>query len=368
MIDANAVGLELALGDGVSDALLAMTREFGALDQAAAAAGPVPELATREPRVAAGAARPGPVAATEAIMPEAMQDAPLAVRDAVVQVAASSIPPNFVERVAPVVPQGGAMTAAPIVAVAVVPMVAPDPVAAATAVAPTAAGPGKLALVAVAPVIAVSNAPAAAPTVVREAVAERVIPAAPIAATEAGTADDAGPLVPDDVAPVARISTDRAPSAPVVTAATDLQAAAPLARAAGLAAVEKRAAPVEAGPAVWNVVRKAEQAPGAVAPRGAVSEAAPQAPAARHSPAAPAARIATEAPSAPGAEMPAERPAAPAASAQDGGRSGGDVMLDGRLVGHWLADRMGRDAGRPSAGTTHFNPRQAPAWKASGAL
>lgn len=226
-----------------------------------------------------------------------------------------------------------------------------------------------MALAAVAPVIAVSNAPAAAPAVVQEAVASWVLPAAPIAATEAGTAHDVGPLVPESVASRARVLTDREPSAPVLMpAAVDLQAAAPVARAAGLAAVEKRAAPVAAGPAVWNAVRKAGQAPNAVAPRGALFEAAPQAPAALHSPAAPAARIVAEAPSAPGAEMPTERPAAPAASAQDGGRSGGDVMLDGRLVGHWLADRMGRDAGRPSAGTTHFNPRQAPAWKASGAL
>ena len=43
-------------------------------------------------------------------------------------------------------------------------------------------------------------------------------------------------------------------------------------------------------------------------------------------------------------------------------------MLDGHLVGHWLAERMGRDAARPSAGTTQFDPRQAPAWMPAGAL
>lgn len=66
---------------------------------------------------------------------------------------------------------------------------------------------------------------------------------------------------------------------------------------------------------------------------------------------------------------PAERAAAPAASARDqGGSSGGSVMLDGRLVGQWLADHMGREASRPPSGTTFFDPRQTPAWNIAGAL
>jgi hypothetical protein len=62
----------------------------------------------------------------------------------------------------------------------------------------------------------------------------------------------------------------------------------------------------------------------------------------------------------------------PAASPRrEAGRSeGGDrpVLLDGRLVGQWLGERMARDAARPGAGTTFFDPRQAPAWTPSGAL
>ena len=52
----------------------------------------------------------------------------------------------------------------------------------------------------------------------------------------------------------------------------------------------------------------------------------------------------------------------------EGSGAGGTVMLDGRLVGYWLAEQMARDASRPPAGTTYFDSRQTPAWTASGAL
>lgn len=58
--------------------------------------------------------------------------------------------------------------------------------------------------------------------------------------------------------------------------------------------------------------------------------------------------------------------AAPAAVAAGGG--GGVVMLDGRLVGRWLADSMGREAGRAPAGMTRFDARGAAAWSASGVM
>ena len=64
-----------------------------------------------------------------------------------------------------------------------------------------------------------------------------------------------------------------------------------------------------------------------------------------------------------------ERAAAPALPAREsGGGGGGTVMLDGRLVGQWLADHMGREASRPPSGTSFFDPRQTPAWTVSGAL
>ncbi len=53
-------------------------------------------------------------------------------------------------------------------------------------------------------------------------------------------------------------------------------------------------------------------------------------------------------------------PAAP--SAQGGGPTGGDVFLDGTRVGSWIADHLAREAGRPQAGGTAFDPRLSPAW------
>ena len=85
-------------------------------------------------------------------------------------------------------------------------------------------------------------------------------------------------------------------------------------------------------------------------------------------PAAPVAGMPSGPAAMPGRELLPGRPAVPPPQTQDGGKSGGDVMLDGHLVGHWLAERMGRDAARPSAGMTQFNPRQAAAWTPSGAL
>lgn len=66
---------------------------------------------------------------------------------------------------------------------------------------------------------------------------------------------------------------------------------------------------------------------------------------------------------------PAERAAAPQSPGRDrteGG--GGTVMLDGRLVGQWLSEHMGREASRPPGGTSFFDARQTPAWTVSGAL
>ena len=61
--------------------------------------------------------------------------------------------------------------------------------------------------------------------------------------------------------------------------------------------------------------------------------------------------------------------AAPAADREDGGeRLLGDIVLDGHVVGQWISDRMARDAARPGAGTTGFDPRQGPAWTPAGAL
>ncbi len=50
------------------------------------------------------------------------------------------------------------------------------------------------------------------------------------------------------------------------------------------------------------------------------------------------------------------------------GNGGGAVMLDGRLVGRLIAERMGREAERAPAGMTRFDARQSAAWRPSGAM
>ncbi len=54
--------------------------------------------------------------------------------------------------------------------------------------------------------------------------------------------------------------------------------------------------------------------------------------------------------------------AAPPAQAASEGPSGGDVYLDGTLVGRWIADHLAREATRPPAGATGFDTRLTPAW------
>ena len=64
-----------------------------------------------------------------------------------------------------------------------------------------------------------------------------------------------------------------------------------------------------------------------------------------------------------------ERAVAPQSKPREGGEGGsGMVMLDGRLVGYWLSEQMAREASRPPSSTSFFDPRQAPAWTAAGAL
>jgi hypothetical protein len=41
---------------------------------------------------------------------------------------------------------------------------------------------------------------------------------------------------------------------------------------------------------------------------------------------------------------------------------GGDVYLDGQLLGRWLMDALGREAGRPQGGAAGFDGRLSPAW------
>jgi hypothetical protein len=54
--------------------------------------------------------------------------------------------------------------------------------------------------------------------------------------------------------------------------------------------------------------------------------------------------------------------AAPRAAAATSGPTSGDVFLDGARLGTWLASHLSREASRPPAGTTGFDPRLGIAW------
>lgn len=51
-----------------------------------------------------------------------------------------------------------------------------------------------------------------------------------------------------------------------------------------------------------------------------------------------------------------------AGSRSQDGAMRGDVFLDGAKVGRWMSERMARDAGRPNAGPTGFDPKRSVAW------
>jgi hypothetical protein len=74
----------------------------------------------------------------------------------------------------------------------------------------------------------------------------------------------------------------------------------------------------------------------------------------------------------PGGGGEAVAPGLPSMGAGGAGGGGeivlGNIHLDGHPVGVWMGTRLARDAARPGAGTTGFDPRQAAAWTPSGAL
>jgi hypothetical protein len=59
---------------------------------------------------------------------------------------------------------------------------------------------------------------------------------------------------------------------------------------------------------------------------------------------------------------PPQRPVAPQAQGAPSSPTGGDVFLDGTRLGHWLASTLAREAGRPPAGGSSFDPRLGISW------
>lgn len=344
MIDAYEIGIQLTLQDDVSAGLAAINRELAEVDRAIAATsanlGNLTQLAEGAGKAAvAGVSKrvatvAGPSVAEDRPEPANVptsksggeQQAEPAASPAVVVAAGEAVG----EAVAPTAPSGTVSVAEAKPSSANLP---------GETTAPSAPPAQEPAIVSAAPAVRAASEPAAAPTAVAKEFA-----------TE---------LTQTDLPGVA--SSSPAPAAAVARAAAPEKAAsAP--RASGERVVT---ASIAQAVASRRVHRRVEDAPSMPAPipmsgseplaRGVTKAAAPWS----------GVETRVLAPATAGSE----RAAAPSARQQDRGEAlGGTVMLDGHLVGYWLAEQMAKDASRPPSGTSFFDPRQTPAWTASGSL
>ena len=374
MVDAYEIGIELALQDGVSAGLEAVTKELAALDAAVAAssAGLMALVRTAglaaEAVAAVGGVRVRAPASAEpaAVRPGVPEgETPGERRGAVVRDEGPVAEPGPVSRAAAPVDAGRAVAAGvererggeEAGAVAAVP--------AGAGAAPAAGGPDGREVVS----REVERAPVVAPVAVvtRQTEAGASIPDRVRGDVPRGGETSAVPVrtavrgedgVTARVAPVVRDeNASPAPLRPVRATAERMMAAraAPVRADVERALPRRQAAPVAESQALLRQGRAvngrepASREPGdgraAMAPVGSVERA-------------------TQGKRA----MGADQAVAPMRMAVGSGGGGGTVLLDGRLVGEWLMDRMARDAGRPGAGTTSFDPRQAPAWTPSGVV
>ena len=343
MIDAYEIGIELALQDGISAGLDAIAKEMAALDAAVAGSSARLVTLTRTAQTAAAT-----VAAVGGVRAKVVEP----------QAADTATPVEQKQETAP-----GAATLD-------------------VAAAPAAAGE-RVVQEAVAGETQATSAAASEPA--REAVRPADMPsAAPIAGQNAeqarGEPDTrqtamrpfvvAAPQVAAPaVAPIERPVTASAPRGAAVTEARPRDVVADLIGAGRGSDAPARIIPAldfgEVRADVASVTPFKPVTPD-VPPRERQDEAA-----VRDMPSRPA-YVPVErgqASSAPMAGLFAESAAAPQGESDgrdDGG--GGTVVLDGRLVGHWLSERMARDAARPAAGATFFDSRQTPAWTPSGVL
>jgi hypothetical protein len=132
-----------------------------------------------------------------------------------------------------------------------------------------------------------------------------------------------------------------------------VSAAMPMPTAAGPAPIAPLSAPPRIEQHFVNYAAPATDfSPAPVAPPSAApARIAPE-------PGAPKSPLAPTLGSSPGVPS-VEPPPTPQAS---GGPSQGDVYLDGMRVGRWMSDTLAREATRPPAGSTFFDPRLTPSY------
>ncbi len=369
MIDAYEIGIRLALENGVSEGLAVIRRDLGILDAAIArsAAGLIGlqqlagGLIAPNPPVVRQPAPP-PERATPADPSEPPRPTPLPTLPL-------PLPVDPVKREAQAANASSVSPAAPI-------PISPDHPAGLPAHGSREADRGPdLFVQAPLPFTINSNAPK------EQAPAPRALPAAPEvrspAASPLSQADPPQPLRPMELnVPAAPRSEPVIQSAPVLAPQTTarveaVSAAAPPSRSVenardGSAASRPTASTPKSPPPVQAVQRP--QVPADVQLRpvrtsGSVPIPSPSPivnqPVAAASPQPP---VSMAPPPRVERPRPMSRPADPKSNAAESQVKGGDIYLEGAVLGRWLADRLARAVSRPASGTTAFDPRVSPTW------
>ncbi len=327
MIDAYEIGIQLLLQDDVSAGLAIINRELAEVDRAIAAtsAGLSNLVQGAEPitRAATSVARDGAATSRAAHADVAAADATSApaasVTAAPVQVSSPAAGPTIASDLA------SALTGA----------AREKPSKNSSSAAVSSAAPQNV--VAVAPVVAISPE-----KVERELDSAGAKP----------TLSAAEPASPQ------KVTVPSAPT-PIASAASPVRRTQPIGRAAAAASVQQSFTASIAravAPSTEALGSSGKVSPGPIAVEQVARQTAAPWLGVDHKAAAPTGGF-------------AERAVAPPSSQRERGDGGmGIVMLDGRLVGHWLSEQMARTASRPPGGTSFFDPRQTPAWNVSGAL
>lgn len=373
MIDAYEIGIRLALENGVSEGLSVIRRDLLALDAAIAhsAAG---LMALQQ--LAAGVLTPGLPAARPPTPPPARPPAPNVpplepvLRSPPAKPERSSTPARTVSDIAPsrvepsirppVSPKLAQPEASGVPAARSVPRAQP--------IEPAPPRP-------VAPRVELTASPVSAPTVQPAT----IVPAAPLKAATAAPAPTRLMTSPaESVSRSPLTSPPSKPSAPSLSPATNTlrTIAPPPSPATGRLPRTRELVQTAQTPAAasFPVIAPALNAPpGRLAPTAPPPTVRPSAPQPSNPPTPPILRFAAQPPALAMAPRQPSLPGAPARRTEQdrsttpqrntpASRDGGDIYLEGSVIGRWLADSLARAASRPASGSTGFDPRVSPVW------
>lgn len=373
MIDAYEIGIRLALENGVSEGLAVIRRDLSALDAAIAhsAAG-----LTALQQLAAGVLTPGLPAAKPPTPPPARPPAPNvppaepAPRPAPVKTEPSTAPVRAesegvpIRFEAPVRPSASYGPAQPEIPAAPV----PRPMSRAQPAEPAPSRP-------VVPRVELTASPVSAPPVQPAT----IVPAAPLKAATAAPAPTR--LMTSPAESVSRSPLTSPPSkrsAPSLPPATNTlrTIVPPPSPATGRLPRTRELVQTAQTPAAASfpaIAPALNAPPGRLAPTAPPPTVRPSAPQPSNPPTPPILRFAAQPPALAMAPRQPSLPGAPARRTEQdrfttpqrntpASRDGGDIYLEGSVIGRWLADSLARAASRPASGSTGFDPRLSPVW------